>query len=90
MKSSHVYQFAVRKSDDLKKQFIIEHDIVCSEHKLTKEDLEKVSKKYFCDVKVTYLGVLKPPVEEELLEVDFHTKEMYDELIAKWKEEDHE
>ena len=86
----HVYQFALRRADDEKKQFIIETDTVYTENKLTNEQAAEISAKYKCDVKITYIGQLAPTKNEEVITVDYHSKEMIAAKIEEWKEKERE
>lgn len=84
---THVYQFALRRADNNKKQFIIERDLIYADHKLTREQIEDISVKYYCDVQITYLGQLTPTKKEEIINVEYHTKEMIEENIFNWNKE---
>jgi len=86
----HVYQFALRRADDERKQFVIETDTVYTENKLTKEQAEQIADTYKCDVKITYIGVLAPTKNEEVITADYHTKEMIEEKIIEWKDKERE
>jgi len=83
----HVYQFALRRADDKKKQFIIETDLVYSDVKLTKEDIMQISEKYSCDVQLTYLGRIIPPKNEEIISIEYHSKEQIEQKLTEWKNE---
>jgi len=88
MKSNdHVYQFSIRRASDEKKQFIIETDTIYSDVKLKKEDLMQISEKYECDVQITYLGKLTPPKNEEILSVDYHSKDQIEQKLTQWHNE---
>ena len=86
----HVYQLAIRRADDKRKQFVIESDLVYSEQKLTKEYVQEIAEKQKCDVRVTYLGVLTKAKNEEILDGVYHTKEMIQDTIFNWKEKERE
>jgi hypothetical protein len=86
----HVYQLAVRKADDSKRQFIIEHDMITTEEQLTQEFVDQTSEKYQCDVSLIYLGELIAPDVEVKLEKEFHTKEMIEIKINEWQEKQRE
>jgi len=85
--NDHVYQFAIRRASDEKKQFIIETDTIYSDVKLTKADLMQISEKYECDVQITYLGKLVPPKNEEVLSVEYHSKEQIEQNLTRWHNE---
>jgi len=84
---NHVYQFALRRADNEKKQFIIETDLIYSEEKFTKEDLMQMSEKYECDIQITYLGQLTPPKKEEVLSVEYHSKDQIEQNLTRWHNE---
>jgi len=85
--NDYVYQFAIRRASDVKKQFVIETDTIYSEEKLTKEDLMQLSEKYECDVQITYLGKLVPPKKEEIISVEYHSKETIEQKLTQWHNE---
>jgi len=84
---THVYQFALRRADDKKQQFIIENDLVYSEDKLSKEDIMLIAEKHRCDIQLTYLGRIVPPKNEEIISIEYHTKEMIQASLDKWEME---
>ena len=87
----YVYQLSVRKPDHEKKKFIIETDTVYSEKKLNQESAEEISKKYFCDVMLLYLGELKPEkIEQEPIKSEYYTKKQIVKIIEKWEKESSE
>lgn len=86
----HVYQFALRRADDKRKQYVIESDLVYAEQKLTKEFVQEIAEKQKCDIRVTYLGVLTLAKNEEVIDATYHTKEMIEETIFNWKEQERE
>jgi len=85
--NDHVYQFAIRRASDEKKQFIIETDTVYSEVKLKELDLMRMSEQYQCDVQITYLGKLMPPKNEEIISVEYHTKDQIEQKLTQWHNE---
>ncbi len=87
---THVYQFALRRASDKKKQFIIESDLVYTDEKIQQETVNELAEKHKCDIRVTYLGLLKEAKKEEILEATYHTKEMIEKTIFDWKEEERE
>lgn len=86
----HVYQFALRRADNEKKQFIIETDTVYTDDKFTEQQAQEISKKYQCDLKITYLGVLTPTKKEEIIDIEYHSKDMIEAHIIAWKEKERE
>ena len=87
---TYVYQFALRRADDEKKQFIIETDLLLREKKFTEEEIKQISEKYKCDVKATCIGTLTPPKEEQEINVEYHSKEMISTIINEWKDKERE
>jgi hypothetical protein len=87
MAKAFMYQLALRRADDKKKQFIIERDTVLTDVKLTNKDLENIANEHNCDVKAEYLGILTQPKEKDkkTLEAEFHTLQMIEDYIEKWK-----
>jgi len=83
----YVYQLAIRKSNDEKKQFVIEHDMITSEKKLDQQFVNETSEKYQCDVKLTYLGELIPPDQTIEYQMEYYTKEQIAEYIQKWQDD---
>lgn len=83
----YVYQLAIRKSSDEKKQFIIEHDMITSEKKLDQEFVDETSEKYECDVQLTFLGELIAPDEAIEFQKEFYTKEQIADLVQKWQDD---
>lgn len=86
----YVYQLAVRKANDEKRQFVIEHDMITTEEKLTQDFVNQTSKKYECDVSLTYLGELIAPEDEVKYEKEYHTKDMIETKINEWQEKQRE
>jgi len=86
----YVYQLAVRKANDEKRQFVIEHDMITTEEQLTQEFVDETSKKYECDVSLTYLGELIAPDIEVKMEKEYHTKDMIETKINEWQEKQRE
>jgi len=80
----YVYQFALRRADNEKKDFVIERDMVFTEKKVTMKTVEKMVNEFKCDVQMTYIGKLTPPKNETVLSKDFHTKEMIESYLEKW------
>lgn len=84
-KRVYVYQLALRRADDTKKQFIIERDMITAEHKLDIEKLEAISKEHSCDVQALYIGTLTMPKEEQQpRNVIFHDKDMIEAKLNEW------
>ena len=90
MKYQHVYQLAIRRADDEKKQFIIETDLVYNDEKLSKKFAEEISQGYKCDVKLTYLGRLLESKQDEVIDITYHSKEMIASYVEQWKEKERE
>ena len=86
----YVYKLAIRKANDEKRQFIIEHDMITTEEQLTQEFVDQTSEKYQCDVSLTYLGELIEPEVEQKLEKEYHTQEMIESKINDWQEKQRE
>ena len=86
----YVYQLAIRKANDEKRQFIIEHDMITTEEQLTQEFVDQTSEKYQCDVSLTYLGELIEPEVEQKLEKEYHTQDMIESKINDWQEKQRE
>lgn len=86
----YVYQLALRRKDDEQKKFIIENDMITTESLLDESFVKEVSEKHKCDVKVTYLGELISPEVEQVLEAEYHTKEMIEAIINEWQEKQRE
>jgi hypothetical protein len=86
----YVYQLAIRKADDQKGQFIIEHDMIKTETMLDEEFAKQTSEKYKCDVQITFLGELTPPEVELKMEAEYHTKEIIEAKINEWQEKQRE
>lgn len=63
MKSQYVVNIALRRKDGK-----IENDTVYSDNLLTDEDVEKISKKFDCDVIVAHIGTLQYFEDKELKE----------------------
>jgi len=87
---TYVYQLALRRKDDEKRQFIIENDMITTETLLDELFVKEVADKHKCDVKVTYLGELIAPEVEQILEAEYHTKEMIEAIINEWQEKQRE
>ena len=87
---TYVYQFALRRADDDKKQFIIETDLLLREKKFKEEEIKAMSEKYKCDMKVTLIGMLTPAKEEQEISIDYHSKDMISSIINDWKEKERE
>ena len=86
----YVYQLALRRKDDEHKKFIIENDMITTETLLDESFVQEVAKKHKCDVKVTFLGELIAPEVEQILEAEYHTKEMIETIINEWQEKQRE
>ena len=84
--STHIYQFALRRADEVKKQFVIESDLVFAKKKLTKEEIQHLADRHACAIRLTYLGVLTPSKKEEYIDAEYHTKDMIEKNINSWKE----
>jgi hypothetical protein len=87
---SYIYQLALRRKDDEKRQFIIENDMITTETMLDETFVKEIADKYQCDVQVTYLGELISPQVEQILEAEYHTKEMIEQAINEWQEKQRE
>ena len=53
---TYIYQLAIRRKDDEKRQFIIENDMITTETLLDETLVQDIAEKHKCDVKVTFLG----------------------------------
>jgi len=84
---SHVYQFALRRADNGKEQFIIEKDLIYTDEKLTREQMQSIADKNMCDVNLTYLGVITSPKKEENINIVYHTQKMIEENLKQWHRE---
>ena len=62
------------------------------ERLISKEEneIKQISEKYKCDVKVTCIGTLTPPKEEQEINVEYHSKEMISTIINEWKDKERE
>lgn len=87
---TYIYQLALRRKDDDKRQFIIENDMITTETLLDESFVKEISEKYKCDVKVTLLGELISTEVEVILESEYHTKEMIEAAINEWQEKQRE
>jgi hypothetical protein len=81
----YVYQIALRRADNEKKQFIIERDMVYTETPITEEQGYNISQKYECDIEITLIGILTPTKKEVVIKKDFNTKEMISKKLVAWK-----
>ena len=82
-----VYQFALRRADNEKKDFVIERDLILTEKRFDAETLEAISKKNQCDIQVTFLGQLISNKKEEVINIEYHTNEMIEEILNQWEKE---
>ena len=87
---TYIYQLAIRRKDDEKRQFIIENDMITTETLLNETFVQDIAEKHKCDVKVTFLGELIAPQIEQVLEKEYHTKEMIEATINEWQEKQRE
>lgn len=85
IKKQFIYQFALRRADNEKKQFIIERETVYTDTKITEEQAYAISQKYGCDVQIVFLGILTPAKKEEIINKEFHSKELIQEYLEVWK-----
>lgn len=82
----HVYQFALRRADNKKKQFIIERELIYSKDKLNEDQMKAISDEHKCDIHLIYLGVLTPSKKEEIMNIEYHTKDMIQLKLDLWHE----
>lgn len=76
---THIYHLSLRRADDERRQFVIEHDMITTEELLDDDFVKKVSDKYQCDVKLDYLGELITPQSDIIL--DSLTASYYDDAF---------
>lgn len=86
----YIYQLAVRKADQEKKQYIIEHDIVISEKIFNDLDAQEMKNKYECDVQLVYLGELYESEQEIIIDAIYNDHDMIEKQINEWKEKERE